>query len=275
MSTKHDAPPPPDANALVPAAPEDEVLCFPLPAELEEVLPPVGNSSAGKGQVDQWARSFHETLDTWRRSRAAFQAMRASFESGEGVLAHTAGTYLLQLRGHQAWKALGLEGAQELWNFLGIAERSAQRLMFFARVATETTAPSGVRKCIAGWRLARALKAGGLGDLVGSGPLWREPEQWAKKLGEPVDFARSGAERLERLVARLKALPAAVDGPVRGVVERRTAVIDGVAGRKPVLASLGPRSYATRGRALVKHRRPSTREEFAALSAMYAALARE
>jgi len=262
--------------SLLPVVAEDILPDFPLPPDLESVLPKVGRSPAGKGQAEQWVRAFLETLGTMRRARAAFEANRAAFESNEGALAHTAGTYLLELRGHQAWEALDLKGQGALWRHVGVKERTARRLMCFARVATEKTAPLGVRRCIAGWALARALGLEGVEDLLPKGPDWKEPPEWAARLGgAPVDLENSTAERVEALLAlatRPPELPAS--GRVQALVERRSRAIEAVARKKPALKPLTPSSFQYAGEARIRHQQPTTAEQFDALSAMYSALAR-
>ena len=272
MAIDRGSPPGPGATALARTSDiDDEGLVFPVPARLSSWLPEGGRSPAGRGQVEQWSRSFLEDLAAMRRARA-------SFDASEGGLAHTAGTYLLELHGHQAWETLGLADFDELCAVhLRIGRTTAYRLMFFARIASEQTATLGVRKCVAGYALAKTLGVDGIAALLPDAAKWKEPAEWAQKLGEPVDFAGSTAARVETLVVRLAPLrlPAGPPGAkVRAVVKQRLETIRRVEERHPALAALAVRSFALDGAAWVTNRKAATPEQFAALAALYAALAR-
>jgi len=249
---------------------DDDGLTFALSKVLLALLPQGGRSPAAPSQIIEWSRGFADGL-------AGMRAARNAFESAEGAFAHICGTYLLQLVGHQAWEVLDLDGLEDLCRYhLRIGLSTGYRLMIFARVTTRETAPLGVRKCIAGYEIARRLGLGGIAALMPDGRGWKEPPEWAERLGEPVDYLGSTGVRLEGLLWRLQhpALPASARvGKVRALVLLRREVIARVARRHPVLeTTLRARSFAHGGKASITHEKPSTPEEFAALAALYTAL---
>lgn len=261
----------PATDALLLVGVDDDGLSFALPPKLSSWLPDAKPSPAGRGDIEQWSRSFLEGLATLRR-------LRHSFDGSEGEVAHTAGTYLLELHGHQAWEPLGLADFPTFCTGrLNLPPRTAYRLMFFARVATRQTAPFGIRKCIAGFALAGQLGLDGLSALVPDGPKWKEPAAWAERVGEPVAFASSSAARLEALVLRLARPQLPEADPSRrtsAVVAQRKTVIRRVGERHPALLALQVKSFAKDDEPRVSHRHATSLEDCAALAALYAAFAK-
>lgn len=260
----------PPTELAPPTLDDDLGLQFPLPPHDPSWLNEPGTAVAGRGLLQQWTRAFADALSALKRSQAAADA-------AAGEHAHTLGTYLRQFRGHSAWVTLGYDSFEAFCQrHLHISERHALRLIFFAAVTTKEQARFGLRKCLAGFALAHLLEADGLGALVPTGPGWKEPAEWAARLGEPVGFKDSSATRLERLVRELTARPTLPPvAPTRRVadtVEARTKIIARVSTKHPVLDDLEVSSFARDGEARVKHRHPSKSDQFAALSAMYDAL---
>lgn len=262
--------PPATALATTSSLDDDLGLDFPLPPANESWLNAQGTARTGKGQLQQWTRAFGEALAALRRSEQ-------DADQNAGALAHVLGTYLRQFRGCSAWETLGYVGFEALCTeHLGISDRHARRLVFFAAITTKEEAAFGLRKCLAGFALAGALGADGLGALVPTGHGWKEPAEWAARIGEPVAFLDSTAARLERLLtlATKPALPAEPSRKVAAVVETRRKLIDRVAARHPALEALAVRSYAHGGVARISNKSASTPEEFLALRALFDALAK-
>lgn len=238
--------------------------------ERARYINPEGAAIASRGQIELWKRSFFEGVATLARVRQG-----ADVTAGE--ILHNVGTSLREIRGHSAWKTLGIDSWETFCQEqLRISPRHANRIVAFAGAVTHEQAAFGVRKCLAGIRLAERLGLEGLGALIlDEGEP--EPPEWAKVLGEPVRFTRSSALRLERLAAARKtpALPPVkASRRVAALVVARTAVIGAVTRKHEALSNLEVKSFAKDGEARVTHGSASSAAEMFALSQLYAALAK-